>query len=432
MEFDQQLYKYLIDNSNDAIFVINPENSSFIEVNQTACRSLGYTRQELLNMGVLDIEANISDQSSLDNFIIKVLRKKSTIFEGLHKRKDGTTFHSEVSINSKELANKKYIIAIARNITKRRKLEYNLAGKTELLKKRLNELTFLNEISKIIEKSKKSLPKIYQEIIDKVIYVWQYPEKTCVRLSVDSEEFKTAMFFESQYEFDASIVVNSEVIGSIKIYFEEENYQSYIGMISKEKRLFLDIIAIRIGKIIERVRAEESLLKLNKELQSLAIFDGLTNIMRGKWFLELVDNNILRNKRTQQKMALLFLDLEKFKQVNDIYGHNIGDIILIETTGRIKKNIRKSDFIGRIGGDEFVLCLNDINSADDAIKVARKINKSFSKKIKVDDKLVELGVSIGISIYPDDGCNAADLLKSSDIAMYRAKKMKSNSFQLYS
>ena len=183
--------------------------------------------------------------------------------------------------------------------------------------------------------------------------------------------------------------------------------------------------------ITERVMMENQIKIDNKKLEKLALYDDLTGVMNRNAFTDLLDKNISRAKRTGHQLALLFLDLEKFKQINDIYGHDTGDKILIAATEKIKKNIRVSDFFGRIGGDEFVICLNDINSPNDPVTVAKKINSTFSEKINIDGIAIDLTVSIGISIFPDDGEKSTDLLKNSDIAMYKAKQKKNNTFQLY-
>ena len=191
---------------------------------------------------------------------------------------------------------------------------------------------------------------------------------------------------------------------------------------------------ILIGKVklfLEMRNDKKELEKTKQQLEKIVFTDALTGVINRKPFLDLFDNNILRAKREKNKLALLFLDLEKFKQINDIYGHETGDKILVQAAEKIKKVMRKSDFLGRIGGDEFVLCLNDIKSAEGAVDAALRINETFSEKIKIENNLIDLTVSIGIAIYPADGDNAAALLKNSDIAMYKAKKRKKNSYQLY-
>ena len=184
--------------------------------------------------------------------------------------------------------------------------------------------------------------------------------------------------------------------------------------------------------ITNRKKAERKLKKLNKKLLKLVFKDSLTNTINKNPFVDLLKKNVAHSKKENQKLALLFMDLENFKHINDIYGHDTGDSALIIIADKIKSQLRRKDLIGRIGGDEFVVSLNDIKSIENAVCVAEKINGAFAELINVNDLLIKVTISIGISIYPDDASDAAELLKHSDIAMYNAKKKKKNSYHVYS
>ena len=192
-----------------------------------------------------------------------------------------------------------------------------------------------------------------------------------------------------------------------------------------------DLLVRSINYSIKRKQADAHLYKLNCRLNNLVMYDDLTGTLNRNPFVDLFKKNILRAKREKINLALLFLDLERFKQINDIYGHEIGDKTLIKAAKIIEKSIRITDLFGRFGGDEFVICLNNIESLEVATHVAQKINRAFSRKIRVENLVLDLGVSIGISIYPEDGVNAVDLLKNSDLAMYQAKKQSKNDFHIY-
>ncbi len=193
-----------------------------------------------------------------------------------------------------------------------------------------------------------------------------------------------------------------------------------------------EILLGKVKLLLEMQKNKKELEKAKRKLEIIVFTDSLTGVINRNPFMDLLEQNIHRAKRENNKLALLFLDLEKFKQINDIYGHDLGDKILVEATEKFKKTMRQSDFLGRIGGDEFVLCLNDIKSAEGAVLAARRINKAFLEKVKIEKYLIDLTVSIGIAVYPFDGESASVLLKNSDIAMYKAKRRKRNSFQLYS
>lgn len=171
--------------------------------------------------------------------------------------------------------------------------------------------------------------------------------------------------------------------------------------------------------------------KGKERLKEMLFRDYLTGAINRKPFNDLLETKIQDMKRKNGKLAVLFFDLERFKQINDNYGHDIGDKVLKIAAEKIKSNIRRNDLLGRIGGDEFIACLDNIKSVDNAVKIAEKINHAFIDKINVDGLFLDLTVSIGISVYPDDGEDDEGLLKASDIAMYKAKQSKRNTYRVY-
>ncbi len=218
----------------------------------------------------------------------------------------------------------------------------------------------------------------------------------------------------------------------IRVYHKDDLYYWYNvncrALTAKDGNVKLLGIASNIDK---RKKVEQGLIELNKKLESLAYKDTLTGALNRKPFIELFARNVKRAERKKEKLALLFLDLEKFKTVNDIYGHTFGDKVLIRAVELIKGCIRTSDIVGRLGGDEFLVCLGDIRSLEDVMRVAAKINDAFIPANIIDGIPVNVTVSIGISMYPDDSRDIDDLLKNSDLAMYKAKKELHNSFKVY-
>ena len=126
------------------------------------------------------------------------------------------------------------------------------------------------------------------------------------------------------------------------------------------------------------------------------------------------------------------LDFDKFKVINDKYGHDTGDKLLKSFAGRLKKIVRKSDTIARFGGDEFVIVSGDFSNIEDMEKFAKKVIDVFREPFKIDKLKLDLNGSIGISIFPDDSLNQSDLVKFADTAMYEAKKNGGNNYKFYS
>jgi diguanylate cyclase (GGDEF)-like protein len=167
-------------------------------------------------------------------------------------------------------------------------------------------------------------------------------------------------------------------------------------------------------------------------LEKLAQFDELTGLANRGLFLEQLSRAIGRSQRKASPLAALFIDLDRFKSVNDTLGHDIGDALLIEVADRLKNNLRIGDFVGRWGGDEFVVCLEDFGEAGNAAAAAQKLLLVLSEKYDIGNSEVYATPSIGIAMYPDSGDTAERLVKAADIAMYEAKKKGGGRFQYYS
>ncbi|HPR51101.1 MAG TPA: PAS domain S-box protein [Deltaproteobacteria bacterium] len=159
-----------------------------------------------------------------------------------------------------------------------------------------------------------------------------------------------------------------------------------------------------------------------QELAYLAYHDTLTGLYNRKAFLEKLDETLREAKRYENTRTILYLDLDKFKKVNDIYGHGTGDRLLVEVSSRLKKILRDTDYISRLGGDEFTVILGN-HSDLSAEKVAGRILKSLSRPYNLMNVSIDFVTpSIGISIYPEDGQDVETLLKHADEAMYKAKE----------
>lgn len=176
--------------------------------------------------------------------------------------------------------------------------------------------------------------------------------------------------------------------------------------------------------ITERKRADET-------IQQMAYYDTLTALPNRTLFNDRLTMELAHAHRNKQMLALLFLDLDRFKVVNDTLGHTMGDQLLKEVAERLKNCVREEDTIARMGGDEFTLILPGIVHVDDVTKVASKILESVKKPLMLDDYELNITISIGITIYPNDGEDAEILLRNADIAMYRAKEKGRDNYQYY-
>ena len=168
------------------------------------------------------------------------------------------------------------------------------------------------------------------------------------------------------------------------------------------------------------------------QLEKQARFDDLTGLANRGLFLEQLSRAIGRAQRKNSPLAALFVDLDRFKSVNDTLGHDIGDALLSQVGERLQSNVRIGDFTGRWGGDEFVVCLEDFGEAGNAAAAAQKLLLVLSEKYAVGDSEVYATPSIGIALYPDAGHKAERLVKAANVAMQEAKKRGGGRFQYYS
>ena len=178
------------------------------------------------------------------------------------------------------------------------------------------------------------------------------------------------------------------------------------------------------AEIVERKLAEKRALEL-------ATRDALTGLLNRRSLIEQLEHAVAHSARHHQQFALLFLDLDKFKAVNDSLGHEVGDELLRQVAARLIIAVRESDAVARLGGDEFVVLLDDMSSRDDASRVAQKIVEANVRPYEIGTHSISTSASIGIGVYPKDGTSAQTLMKSADLAMYHAKQQRRGSIQFF-
>jgi diguanylate cyclase (GGDEF)-like protein len=231
-----------------------------------------------------------------------------------------------------------------------------------------------------------------------------------------------------------------------------ENMQNQLPPLALKTFVFLNIgagfsgIFFLIGQFIRNIRfiseelkkEQESLFLLthdlrsaNKELEQIATCDTVTELPNRLYFQDIVYDLFKRAKANERIVAILFLDLDGFKSVNDTLGHDAGDMILKTIGQRLKSVVRTSDTVARIGGDEFAIAIGDITDADHIKDIAKTLIKEVNEFCPYKDHRCHVGVSIGISFYPEHGDNIEELMQRADKAMYNIKKMGKNNYSIY-
>jgi len=184
------------------------------------------------------------------------------------------------------------------------------------------------------------------------------------------------------------------------------------------------VLKHRVKSVVAKVIAE-------RKVELLAYQDTLTGLPNRLLFADRLEQAVIRAERSKTSMALMLIDIDDFKLVNDSFGHDAGDKLIKAVGHLISKSLRRADTIARLGGDEFAVIIEGIDSADDAISIADNLTTILEHNVRLDDQETYTSASIGIAVYPDDGKEARTLLKNADTAMFRAKENGRHCFQFY-
>jgi len=204
--------------------------------------------------------------------------------------------------------------------------------------------------------------------------------------------------------------------------------QSFMHTIHYKNRAAYVIFDIPISNVQQ---AQLEILKQKERLAFQAYYDPLTKLPNRVLFNDRLSQAIAKAKRKESKFALLFVDLDHFKEINDTYGHEIGDRVLVEVATRLKSCVRASDTVSRLSGDEFLIIVDEFDTKEHIEVVAKLILQKLQKPIELKEKRLFVTCSIGISIYPDHSENNHTLIKYADRAMYKAKNIGKNTFKFY-
>jgi diguanylate cyclase (GGDEF)-like protein len=205
------------------------------------------------------------------------------------------------------------------------------------------------------------------------------------------------------------LITTTGVIGALVV-----RSQSGMAHYTEDDKELLQYVSIQVATAIERKQAE-------LRLRHLALHDELTDLPKRTLFNDRFEIALTRAHRNREQLALLYLDIDNFKYVNDTFGHDIGDRLLREVARRLAACVRESDTIGRIGGDEFTVLLTDIHDAPGVQTVVDKLHASLSAPLELNGQTLQISASVGIAIYPEHGDNLEVLLRHADAGMYTEK-----------
>ena len=313
---------------------------------------------------------------------------------------------------------------------------YKMIGATQDITQTIDIQRESQELSELIEYSSN---EIY--IVDTTTLKYLYVNKGATQaLGYSKEELLGMSIFDvnieltlKQVKIIKSILTKKRNLLSRTIHKRKDSSlyhaQTLIHSIQYHSK---DAYVIFDTDITKQIIDEQLLIDQAEELNHQANHDNLTNLPNRTLFKDRLSQAIISSKRNKDNFAVLFIDLDQFKKINDSLGHHIGDEVLIQASQRLAASLREEDTLARLGGDEFTIILKNIKSVQDVSNIATKIVHNMQEVMKIDNHNLFISSSIGISLYPQDSVKDTDLLKFADTAMYKAKDEGRNNFQFYS
>ncbi len=438
-EFEQQelileserRYRLLTENISDIIWTTDV-NLNFNFVSPSVLKILGYKPSELVESNLVNLftKRDIIDVTKRLERSLEAIKDEAGDGHSSHKiiiqkdlrvyKKDGTQILLEIQASplwndSKELIG---IIGISRDVTLARQLDDELKVSAEVFANSNEAIIITDRHLNVVN----SNPAFYR----------------LIGYSSDQLIGKKPKFFVSPKQY------NSEFIGTIKSALEAEGYwQGEIDYIHKDgstRTAWSGVSAMlnddndvqRLIIILSDITDRKS---IEANIHRLAYYDSLTGLANRSQLNAHLKNMLASAQESNEAFALLFLDLDRFKPINDTMGHPAGDLVLIDVAKRLANSVKQMDLVCRMGGDEFTIALtpqpNSQAAAEVALSVGHRILEQLSQPYYVDKQEVFLSGSIGIAIYPQDGLSVTELLKNADMAMYHAKDLGRNNVQFY-
>ena len=283
--------------------------------------------------------------------------------------------------------------------------------------------------------------KIYRTLMDDCVDAIIFFDKDKTIIEVNKAAEKLYGYKRSEFiEMNSYDLIAEEDVKNIEKYFSKAMNESmnFEAIHKKKDGTKFQIEASSNSALLSEKNIIMSIIRdisdrklMMDNLEYMANYDFLTNISNRSALLVKFSSMIKGAKENNNKLAVLFFDVDKFKRINDTFGHIAGDLVLIEVAARINSIITKEDILGRMGGDEFVVVKSCVKSNDDVIDFINEVFNAFSKPIEIDGNIIMIETSIGVSIFPDDSQNRYSLINFSDNAMYQAKKIIGSSYKMY-
>ena len=412
LQHSETKYRVLFEDSADATFL--QDETGILDCNSAALQMFGYSESALMPPPTEMSPPNQPDgscsQTVAGKRIAAALLNGKERFEWMHQRKNGQIFPADVCLTPVSLSGRPMLLATVRDISERKQAEEALLFKTALLEAQtettMDGILVVDETDQIVLANKQfglsfGIPDELLKTRDDLI-VRKYVTDQVEAPDAFLEKIKYLISHRDQRSNDELRLKNGKIFERYSAPLVDSNGQ-YRGRIW----YFRDIT--------ERKAAEE-------RIQFLAYYDALTELPHRGLLQDRLDNALAGARRRGERVALLFLDLDRFKAVNDSFGHSFGDIALKKVAKRLKDCAGEHNTVARVGGDEFLVLLSSVTDAADAAIAAGKIMDAMNANFNVQGQSLSVGCSIGVSIFPEHGDDGETLIRNADAAMYSAKE----------
>jgi diguanylate cyclase (GGDEF)-like protein/PAS domain S-box-containing protein len=412
----EEAFELIWENTNDAIFLIG-QDGSILHANPTFTDILGWTIEDMQGMSLPPSLHNMTKEQH--DFFLSKLRDGENLNYSLTKRrcKEGQILDILATYRA---INKGEILAVgmykdfSEQMEIQRKLEESEACYRNLVEF-LPDAVIVQNKHHIVLVNPAGVKLLGQESSKNMIgrSIWEFIDSE----NRESIEYKLVEMIEKNNKAKPEPIEERLIRWDNKEFYAEI---TAIPMVFNGE----PVMQILLKDITDRKRIET-------ELENLAFYDSLTGLRNRRGFHDLMELSIETANKQGEQLALLYMDLDKFKEVNDTLGHEIGDELLKQFAKRLKNNIRENSVLGRIGGDEFLILLKDVKHSENVAKIARRLYKALQQPYQVKGHYIKTTASIGISIYPNDGTSGETLIKYADLALYSAKETR-NELKFYS
>ncbi len=422
----QEYTKILFTSSHIPLIVMDAETGIYMDCNAAAVQIYGYaTREEVLSKTPLDVSApiqyNSADSATEAKKHIQACRENgSHVFEWRHQRPNGQIWDADIHLMFFQHRGKSLIQFTLQDITERKKAEQALREnetKFRTLFESAIDSIFLVDQNIIIDCNQKTLEMFgctREQIIGQTPYRFSPEVQPDGRNSLEKAQEK----------------INAALRGQPQFF--EWKHCRYDGTLF-DAEVSLNVFNVAGKNYLQGVVHDISKRKHTEEqIQYLATHDSLTDLPNRLMFSQLLNHSIQSAQHHKRQLAVFFIDLDRFKIINDTMGHDAGDQLLQEIAKRFKLALRAADIVGRMGGDEFIILIEDVKELSQVAIVADKILANISKPMVLLGEECRITASIGISLYPKDGGDEQSLMKNADKAMYFAKEEGKNNYQFFS